>query len=56
MQKGNIVFPKTVNRERMVENFSLFDFELTTDEVDAITALDPEDGSGRVASHPSEVN
>ncbi|MDF2492048.1 MAG: 2,5-diketo-D-gluconic acid reductase [Microbacterium sp.] len=56
LQQGNIVFPKTVNRERMVENFRLFDFELSEAEVAAITALDPNDGSGRVSAHPSEVN
>ncbi|MDS0199067.1 aldo/keto reductase [Microbacterium imperiale] len=56
LQRGFIVFPKTVSRERMVENASLFDFELTTAQVDAISALDPGDGSGRVSAHPSEVN
>ncbi len=56
LQRGFIVFPKTVSRERLVENASLFDFELTTAQVDAISALDPGDGSGRVSAHPSEVN
>ena len=56
LQRGFIVFPKTVSRERMVENASLFDFELTTAQVEAISALDPGDGSGRVSAHPSEVN
>lgn len=56
LQQGYIVFPKTVNRDRMVENFSLFDFELTAAEIEAITALDPQDGSGRVGAHPSELN
>jgi len=56
LQRGFIVFPKTVSRERMVENASLFDFELTTAQVDAISALDPGDGSGRVSAHPSEVH
>jgi len=56
LQKGYIVFPKTVNRDRMVENSRLFDFELSDAEVDAITALDPQDGSGRVGMHPMELN
>ncbi|MBZ4486581.1 aldo/keto reductase [Microbacterium sp. cx-55] len=56
LQKGFIVFPKTVNRERMAENFALFDFALSDAEVEAITALDPQDGSGRVGAHPSELN
>jgi len=56
LQVGNIVFPKTVNRERMAENLDLFDFELSDDEVSAITALDPGDGSGRVGTHPNDLN
>jgi 2,5-diketo-D-gluconate reductase A len=56
LQTGNIVFPKTTSRDRMVENIRLFDFELSDAEIDAITALDPGDGSGRVGAHPSELN
>ncbi len=33
VQRGDIVFPKTVNRARMEENFGIFDFELTDDEM-----------------------
>ncbi|KAA9136015.1 aldo/keto reductase, partial [Microbacterium caowuchunii] len=50
LQTGNIVFPKTTSRDRMVENIRLFDFELSDAEIDAITALDPGDGSGRVGA------
>lgn len=53
LQTGNIVFPKSNRRERMAENFDVFDFELTTDEVAAITGLERE---GRVSAHPNEVN
>ncbi len=53
VQKGNIVFPKSNRRERMAENFNVFDFELTDAEQSAITALERE---GRVASHPDDVN
>jgi len=53
LQTGNIVFPKSNRRERMVENFDVFDFELTADEVAAISSLERE---GRVGSHPGEVN
>ncbi len=42
LQVGNIVFPKFNRRERMAENFDVFDFELTTDEVAAITSLERE--------------
>ena len=53
LQSGNIVFPKTVSRERMAENFDVFDFELTAEEVAAITALERE---GRVSANPDEVD
>jgi 2,5-diketo-D-gluconate reductase A len=56
IQRGFIVFPKSVRRERLEENMDIFDFELTDAEMAAIDALDPQDGSGRVASHPDEVN
>lgn len=56
LQKGNIVFPKSVRVERLRENLDVFDFTLTDAEIIAIDALDPLDGSGRVGSHPSDVN
>jgi len=40
VQRGDIVFPKTVTPARMRENLALFDFELGADDVAAITALD----------------
>lgn len=56
LQKGIIVFPKSTRKERMVENFDVFGFELTGAEIAAIDALDPLDGSGRVGTHPLEFN
>jgi 2,5-diketo-D-gluconate reductase A len=53
LQTGNIVFPKSNRRERMAENFDVFDFELTAAEVAAITSLERE---GRVSAHPNDVN
>ena len=40
IQEGNIVFPKTTNPQHMKENFDIFDFSLTPDEIDEIRALD----------------
>ncbi|MGO2745285.1 aldo/keto reductase [Microbacterium sp.] len=56
LQKGNIVFPKSVRIERLRENLDVFDFTLTDTELSAIDALDPQDGSGRVGTHPEELN
>ncbi|MFL6002937.1 MAG: aldo/keto reductase [Nocardioides sp.] len=51
IQRGDIVFPKTVTPERMRENFDIFDFELSDDDMSTITALDRgEDGRG--GPHP----
>ena len=51
VERGDIVFPKTTHRERMEENFALFDFELTPDEVAAISALDRGE-AGRTGPNP----
>ncbi|UEJ81458.1 aldo/keto reductase [Brachybacterium halotolerans subsp. kimchii] len=56
LQRGFIVFPKSTHRERMEQNFDVFGFELSADEVAAIDALDKGDGSGRVGTHPLEFN
>jgi 2,5-diketo-D-gluconate reductase A len=53
LQMGNIVFPKSNRRERMVENLNVFDFELSATELAMITALER---AGRVSAHPDEVN
>lgn len=53
LQSGFIVFPKTNHRERMVENFEVFDFALTDAELAAITSLERE---GRVGSDPNTVD
>ena len=39
-QEGIIVIPKSTHKERMEENFNIFDFELSLDELDKIKALD----------------
>ncbi|MEH1943071.1 MAG: aldo/keto reductase [Nostoc sp.] len=39
-QRGVVVIPKSVRKERIVENFNIFDFELNSEDMDAIIALD----------------
>jgi 2,5-diketo-D-gluconate reductase A len=39
-QRGVIVIPKTIKRERMLENFAIFDFELSHEEMEIIKSLD----------------
>ncbi|MGY1770108.1 aldo/keto reductase [Blastococcus sp. SYSU D00813] len=46
VQRGDVVFPKSVTRSRMEENFALFDFELDQDAMTAITALDRNERTG----------
>jgi 2,5-diketo-D-gluconate reductase A len=40
LQIGNVVIPKSVTRERIEQNFDVFDFELRDSEVEAINELD----------------
>ena len=40
IQRGVVVIPKSVRRERMAENIDGFDVELSTDVMRAIAALD----------------
>lgn len=39
-QKDIIVIPRSTNPEHIRENFDLFDFKLTTDEMAQLSALD----------------
>jgi diketogulonate reductase-like aldo/keto reductase len=40
LQEGRSAIPKSVKPERIAENFDVFDFELTREQIDAINALD----------------
>ncbi len=51
IQRGDIVFPKSVTPKRIEENYALFDFELSEHDVDALTALDKGE-DGRTGPNP----
>jgi 2,5-diketo-D-gluconate reductase A len=46
IQRGDIVFPKSVTRSRVEENFAIFDFELADDDIKSITELDRNERTG----------
>ena len=51
VERGDIVFPKSVTPSRMKENFEIFDFSLTDDEVSRISGLDRGE-DGRTGPNP----
>lgn len=46
LQRGDIVFPKSVTESRVRENFELFDFELSDSDVAAISGLNRDERTG----------
>jgi 2,5-diketo-D-gluconate reductase A len=55
LQEGLIVSPKSTRPDRMAQNFDVFDFELSAEDVYRIEALDRPD-DGRIGAAPGEWN
>jgi 2,5-diketo-D-gluconate reductase A len=53
VQRGDVVFPKSVTRSRVEENFAIFDFELDDAAMAAISALNRNERTG---PDPDEFN
>jgi diketogulonate reductase-like aldo/keto reductase len=53
VQSGLIVIPKSVNEQRIRENFALFDFELSADEMRQIDVMD---AGQRIAADPDTAD
>jgi 2,5-diketo-D-gluconate reductase A len=51
IQRGDIVFPKSTTPSRIQQNFEIFDFELSEEDMAAISALDRGE-QGRTGPHP----
>jgi len=51
IQRGDIVFPKSVTPQRIKENFEIFDFELADDDIDALSELNKGE-AGRRGPNP----
>lgn len=40
IERGDVIFPKSIHAQRIRENFEIFDFEINDEEIEALTALD----------------
>lgn len=45
IQRGVVVIPKSVNKDRIAQNFNIFDFELSPEDMKAIATLDKKESS-----------
>ena len=55
IDRGHVVFPKTLSRQRMATNIDAFSFTLSPDQQARIDALDQAE-AGRTGSHPATMN
>ncbi|WIK64447.1 aldo/keto reductase [Gleimia hominis] len=55
IERGDIVFPKSLRKERMAENADIFDFKLTDKDKHIIEGLDLGE-EGRTGSHPDTMD
>jgi len=53
IQRGDIVFPKSVTPDRIRENIDIFDFELSGADVEDITLLNKD---ARTGPNPDKFN
>jgi len=53
LQRGDIIFPKSVTRSRIQENIEIFDFELAEADMLAISALNRDERTG---PNPDDIN
>lgn len=49
MQRGIVTIPKSVHKNRIVENFSIWDFQLDQEDMEAIAAMDT--GKNDIINH-----
>lgn len=55
LQRGDIIFPKSTTPARIQQNFAIFDFELSDEQMTAVSSLDQGE-QGRRGPNPDEMN
>lgn len=55
LQRGIVVIPKSTHKERMAQNLDVFDFKLTSEDMQAIAALDTKTSSFFSHQNPAMV-
>jgi 2,5-diketo-D-gluconate reductase A len=55
VQRGNIIFPKSVTPERIRENLAIFDFEIEAADLEQIDGLDRGE-AGRIGPNPDQFS